>query len=188
MIHVRWQRTARSFVLTGAIIPRPMRACWGHLETLIDVNVMKMLKWAAAAVVAMFCAAAITPKQAHAQTDVRPQRPRQERNRIRADEIAQANSGSVYQLIQNRRGMWLMRSTQATDLTGSAGKMLVYLDGAKLDGIDDLRQIPAAGVRMVEFLTPGETEHRLGEYTSIGTIRVVTRDEPQADSAHAGHD
>jgi hypothetical protein len=144
---------------------------------------MKMLKWAAVAVVAMGCVAAITPKAAHAQTDVRPQRPRQERNRIRADEIAQSSAASVYQLIESRRGMWLMRSTQPTDLTGSSGKMLVYLDGAKLDGIDDLRQIPAAGVRMVEFLTPGEAEHRLGEYTTIGAIRVLTRDEPQADSA-----
>ncbi|HET7462946.1 MAG TPA: hypothetical protein VFJ82_16965 [Longimicrobium sp.] len=144
---------------------------------------MKMLKWSAAAVVAMCCAAALAPVGAHAQTDVRPQRPRQERNRIRADEIAQSNAASVYQLIQARRGMWLMRSTQPTDLTGSSGKMLVYLDGAKLDGLDDLRQIPAAGVRMVEFLTPGETEHKLGEYTTIGAIRVLTRDEPQADSA-----
>lgn len=148
---------------------------------------MKMLKWTAAAMVAM-CVAAIAPHDAHAQSDVRPQRPRQERNRIRADEIARANAGSVYQLIQARRGMWLMRGTQSTDLTGTgSGKMLVYLDGAKLDGLDDLRQIPAAGVRMVEFLTPGETEHKLGEYTTIGTIRVVTRDEPQADSAHGGH-
>jgi len=149
---------------------------------------MKMLKWAAVAVVATFCAAALSPSDAHAQTDMRAQRPRQERNRIRADEIEQSHAASVYQLIQARRGMWLMRSTQPTDLTGSSGKMLVYLDGAKLDGIDDLRQIPAAGVRMVEFLTPGETEHRLGEYTSIGAIRVLTRDEPQADSAHARHD
>lgn len=147
---------------------------------------MKRLKWAAAAIVAALCAAAVPPSQAHAQTDVRTQRPRQERNRIRADEIAQSNAASVYQLIQARRGMWLMRSTQPTDLTGSSGKMLVYLDGAKLDGLDDLRQIPAAGVRMVEFLTPGETEHKLGEYTTIGTIRVITRDDP-ADTTHADH-
>ena len=69
-----------------------------------------------------------------------------------------------------------------------AGKMLVFLDGAQLDGVEDLRQISTAGVRMVEFLSPGETEHKLGKYSVVGAIRVITReDSPQEDSARAAH-
>lgn len=147
---------------------------------------MKILKWTAAA--ALLCAAIAAPAQA--QSARQEQRPRQDRNRIRAEEIAQANASTVYQLIQARRGMWLMRN-QPTSLSDDpgAGKMLVFLDGAQLDGVDDLRQISTAGVRMVEFLSPGETEHKLGRYSVVGAIRVVTRESsPQEDSARAGHD
>ncbi|HEU4557694.1 MAG TPA: hypothetical protein VFS20_07585 [Longimicrobium sp.] len=146
---------------------------------------MKILKWAAAA--ALLCAAIALP--AEAQSARQEQRPRQERNRIRADEIAQSNASTVYQLIQARRGMWLMRN-QPTSLgeDPGAGKMLVFLDGAQLDGVEDLRQIATTGVRMVEFLNPGETEHKLGRYSVVGAIRVVTRESsPQEDSARAAH-
>jgi hypothetical protein len=41
-------------------------------------------------------------------------------------------------------------------------------------------------VQLIEFLTPAETEHRLGKYTTIGAIRVLSRDDTvRADSAHA---
>ena len=71
------------------------------------------------------------------------------------------------------------------------GQLLVFYDGAQLGGVDDLRQVPLAGVQLIEFLTPAETEHRLGKYTTIGAIRVSSRDDtvqpPPADSAHATH-
>ena len=139
---------------------------------------MKILKWTLAA--ALLCAALASPAQA--------QRTRQDRNRIRAEEIAQSNASTVYQLIQTRRGMWLMRN-QPTSLGDDpgAGRMLVFLDGAQLDGVEDLRQLSTAGVRMVEFLNPGETEHRLGKYSVVGAIRVVTREDSPQDSARTAH-
>jgi hypothetical protein len=113
------------------------------------------------------------------------QRQRPERNRIRYDEIQQSHATTVYQLIQSKRGMWLMRSRNATDMTGTGqGGMLVFFDGAQLDGIEDLRDIPLANVRLVEFLSPHETEQKLGKYTTVGAIRVLTHDETvPADSA-----
>jgi hypothetical protein len=145
---------------------------------------MKILKWTAAA--ALLCAAIALPAQA--QSTRQEQRPRQERNRIRAEEIAQSNASTVYQLIQARRGMWLMRNqpTSLGDDPGT-GRMLVFLDGAQLDGVEDLRQIATAGVRLVEFLNPGETEHKLGKYSVVGAIRVVTREESPQDSARTAH-
>jgi hypothetical protein len=145
---------------------------------------MKILRWTAAA--ALLCAAIASP--AGAQSTRQEGRPRQERNRIRADEIAQSNASTVYQLIQARRGMWLMRNqpTSLGDDPGT-GRMLVFLDGAQLDGVEDLRQIATTDVRMVEFLSPGETEHKLGRYSVVGAIRVVTRDETPQDSARAAH-
>src|SRR4051812_12015144 len=131
---------------------------------------MKILRWTAAA--ALACALFAQP--AHAQQQRRP-----DRNRIRADEIEASHATTVYQLIQSRRGMWLMRShTTSADMSGTgAGTLLVFLDGAQLDGLEDLRDIPTAGVRVVEFLNPHETEQRLGKYTTIGAIRVLSHDD-----------
>ena len=137
---------------------------------------MKKLAWAAAALLA--CGLIASP--AHAQQHTRP-----ERNRIRAEEIHASNATTVYQLIQRSRGMWLMRN-QPTD--SGAGAMLVFYDGAQLEGVEDLRDIPLAGVQLIEFLNPSETEHRLGKYTTVGTIRVMSHDDTApADSAHAHH-
>ncbi|MFL5383976.1 MAG: hypothetical protein ACJ8GN_15750 [Longimicrobiaceae bacterium] len=140
---------------------------------------MKKLAWLAAAV--LCCGLIASPASA--------QRQRQERNRIRAAEIQASTAASVYQLIQTRRGMWLMRNQPSSMGDPGASALLVFYDNAQLNGLDDLRQMPLAGVQLIEFLTPGETEHKLGKYTTIGAIRVLTRDDtpqrPAADSARA---
>jgi len=144
---------------------------------------MKKLAWMAAAVL---CCALASPVSAQASA----QRQRTERNRIRAEEIQASNAASVYQLIQSRRGMWLMRNQPATLGEAGNGQLLVFYDGAQLGSVEDLRQMPLAGVQVIEFLTPGETEHRLGKYTTIGAIRVLSHDptaQPPADSTHAAH-
>jgi hypothetical protein len=138
---------------------------------------MKKLAWAAAALIG--CTLLASP--AHAQQHTRP-----DRNRIRAEEIQASYATSVYQLIQRSRGMWLMRN-HPTD--SGAGAMLVFYDGAQLESVEDLRDIPLAGVQLIEFLNPAETEHRLGKYTTVGTIRVMSHDDtaPPPDSAHVQH-
>lgn len=138
---------------------------------------MKKLAWMAA--VALLCGLIASPASAQ----------RRERNRIRADEIQASNAPSVFQLIQSRRGMWLMRNQSSNDMSGTgASALLVFMDGAQLEGVDDLRQLPIAGIALIEFLTPAEAEHKLGKYTTIGAIRVLTRDDTvAADSAHAAH-
>ena len=144
---------------------------------------MKHFRWIAAA--ALACGLLASP--ADAQQQRRP-----ERNRIRADEIAASIATTVYQLIQSRRGMWLMRNrTTDADMSGTGrGGMLIFLDGAQLETVEDLRDIPLQGVKLIEFLNPHETEQRLGKYTTIGTIRVLSRDDeappaPPADSARS---
>ena len=145
---------------------------------------MKKLAWAAAA----FLCCAFVASPAAAQHATSTQRQRQERNRIRVDEIQASNANSVYQLIQSRRGMWLMRDNQPTSLgENGGGQLLVFFDGAQLGGVEELREVPLAGVQVVEFLNPAETEHKLGKYTTIGAIRVLSHDDAQADSAHAAH-
>jgi hypothetical protein len=129
---------------------------------------MKKLAWMAA--LALVCGLIATP--AHAQ------RQRPDRNRIRFEEIQQSNATTVYQLIQSKRGMWLMRGRTTTDMSGTGmGGLLVFFDGAQLDNVEDLRDVPVANVRLVEFLSPHEAEQKLGKYTTVGAIRVLTHDE-----------
>lgn len=140
---------------------------------------MKMLSWTAAAI--LCCGLIASPAEAQ-------RAPRQDRNRIRFEEIQASQASNVYQLIQARRGMWLMRSRTATDMGNSGSGMLVFMDGAQLGGVEDLREIPLASVRVVEFLNPSETERHLGKYTTIGAIRVLSHDDTPAapaDSARA---
>jgi hypothetical protein len=133
-----------------------------------------MKKLAVAAAALLFCALFASPASAQ----------RQDRNRIREAEIAQSNAITVFQLVQTRRGMWLIRN-QPTALDG-AGGLLVFVGGAQLDGVEDLRQVPTAGVQLVEFLSPAQTERQLGKYTTIGAIRVLYRDDTApADSTRA---
>lgn len=137
---------------------------------------MKKLALAAAAL--LVCAVTASPASAQ----------RQDRNRIRVAEIQASHATTVYQLIQQRRGMWLMRNN-STDMSGNQGAgMLVFLDGAQLESVNDLREVPLAGVQLIEFLNPADTERRLGKYTTVGAIRVLHRDDtvaPPADSARA---
>jgi hypothetical protein len=110
------------------------------------------------------------------------QRTRPERNRIRAEEIRQSDATNVYQLIQARRNAWLSRRHNV-DVNEERNEIVVFLDNAQLSGVDELQQVPVANVQMVEFLTAGESEFRLGRSSPNGAIVVTTTKVP-AEPAH----
>jgi hypothetical protein len=128
---------------------------------------MKKLAFVAAAV-ALFAALA---SPASAQST---QRVRRERNHIRLEEIQQSNATNAFDLIQGLRPIWLTRM-HPTDLHGDHGEqILVYVDRAPLSSIEELRQVSLNGVQQIDFLSPGETEFRLGKYSPNGAIVIVT--------------
>jgi hypothetical protein len=60
--------------------------------------------------------------------------------------------------------------------------LIVLLDQTQLGGVDELKQIPIAGVYSVEFLSPAQARIRLDRTTRDGAIIVHTSaaDDPGA--------
>jgi hypothetical protein len=114
---------------------------------------------------------------AHAQAKA----PRPSRNRISTQEIAEARTNSVYELIQSKRGFWLSR-------LGNTGPsdVLVFLDSGQLGGLDELKSVPSLGLASVEFLDAGQAYFRFGKPSHDGAI-VVHTTSTAADSARESH-
>ncbi len=108
---------------------------------------------------------------------------------ITTAEIRQAGKQNVYDLVAALRPDWLitrgvhsMRETPRGQSVGNgvlitdpgAPTIIVYLDGARLGGVEALRQISPAEVTVLEFLTPAEASQRFGAGHSHGAIVVST--------------
>ena len=102
------------------------------------------------------------------------------RNRILRDEIAQSHATSVYDLVRSRRPAWLNRQ-HATSLSGESAELAVFVDGARLESIAELRQVSAVNAEKVEFLSAAQAEFRFGQGSPNGAIVVTSRTaQPQA--------
>jgi hypothetical protein len=132
---------------------------------------MKKLSWRAV----WLLAAVLTVAPAHAQTG-------RNRNRIEREEIDAAHAATVYDLVHSRRPAWLNRQ-HPTGLSNANPELRVFVDGARLEGVDELRQVAAANAERVEYLTSGQTEFRFGEFAPNGSIVVTSRGSQQN---HAG--
>lgn len=109
------------------------------------------------------------------------------RNIITTAEIRQSGKADVYSVVASLRPEWLVtrgtHSMRETPQGGSVGRsvvitdegdpsIVVYLDDVRLGGIGELRQIGAAEVTHVEYLTPAEATLRFGAGHSHGAIVV----------------
>lgn len=129
--------------------------------------------------------------------------PRQERNRISAEEVRRSTATDAYQLVQSLRSIWLARhearlrtppgppvrrdpegpiaqptspAVQAAqaDEPEEADGLIVLLDAALLGGRESLREIPIDRIDFVEFLTPEQARMRYDRRARDGAIVVHT--------------
>lgn len=109
------------------------------------------------------------------------------RNIITTAEIRQSGKADVYSIVSSLRPEWVVtrgtHSMRETPQGGSVGRrvvitdegtpsIVVYLDRVRLGGIGELRQISAAEVTLVEYLTPSEATLRFGGGHTHGAIVV----------------
>jgi hypothetical protein len=115
--------------------------------------------------------------------------PRVAHQPITLEEITRsAGSGSVYELIHALRPNWLnLRGIDAltegpeilqidgqqVDLEGQP-RLTVYLNLAKLGSVNELKQLPIAGVQAIRYFTGAEATYRWGAGNSHGAIQVLT--------------
>ncbi|MFL5385607.1 MAG: hypothetical protein ACJ8GN_24065 [Longimicrobiaceae bacterium] len=147
----------------------------------------------------LLLAALAAPAHAQRVTAV----PRQERNRISAEEVQRSTATDAYQLVQSLRSVWLSRrearlrttpgppvrrdpegpiaqatspavqAAQANEAEGADG-LIVLLDAALLGGPESLREIPVNRIAFVEFLTPEQARLRYDRRARDGAIVVHT--------------
>ena len=88
--------------------------------------------------------------------------------RITAQEIADAGLPTAYDLVERLRRPWLRRS-------GAGGDVVVYVDGRKLGGADELRNMPATTVAELQYVANEEAVRRWGGDIKGAVIVVVVR-------------
>jgi hypothetical protein len=133
---------------------------------------MKKLLWLAAGVLALTFAAA--PGEAQGRN----------RNRIEREEIEQSHASSVLQLIRSRRSAWLNRQHPAGFQNGGNSQLMVFVDRARLDNVQELQQVACADAETVEFLTPAQTEYRFGVTSANGAIAITSRGTRATPTEH----
>jgi len=93
------------------------------------------------------------------------------RETVAFEEILEAKQTNVYDLIRAHRPLWLHTRGAAR----SAGAdVMVYLDGSRLGGSGELRDIPTAIVTGIQFMDAREATTRWGANHGNGAILVST--------------
>lgn len=94
---------------------------------------------------------------------------------VGSSELSLGGGGSAYDVILRLRPQFLVARTAA--ITGDAygGRPVVYLDGMRLGGIEELRSISSTMLGEVRFLSPVVGSERFGRYHAGGVIAISTR-------------
>ena len=100
-----------------------------------------------------------------------------QRGVIGADEIAHSPYGTLYEAVQRLRPEYLRTRGVATFAGGTMemASPVVYCDRMRLGGIEWLRNIQAADVVEVRFLSANEAQFRYGSGHLGGVIDVRTK-------------
>ena len=95
---------------------------------------------------------------------------------LAASEIALApGGGSAYDVVLRLRPQFLNARAVSFSPDPYAGRPVVYLDGIRLGGIEELRTISASMVGEMRFLTPVAGNEAFGRYHPGGVIAIRSR-------------
>ncbi|MEX1185868.1 MAG: hypothetical protein WEA80_04705 [Gemmatimonadaceae bacterium] len=101
--------------------------------------------------------------------------PGRSRNFIPQEEIRAQVSGTALDAVRVLRPTWLVkRGPQSVSFEAD---IWVYLDRARLGGVESLREIAAGNVAWMEFLNPAAANYRFGAGHPHGAI-VVSLSDP----------
>jgi hypothetical protein len=105
-----------------------------------------------------------------------PSSPRVDSRVLTRDEIASANAGNLYEVVQRLRPQWL-RQPRATSLSGPGMLgVVVYQGNTRLGGTEALRQLHPgypAELRFLDGPQASNTLPGLGSRTVAGAIIIV---------------
>lgn len=89
-------------------------------------------------------------------------------------EIQDAGVGSIHDIVQRLRPAWL-RTRSGGSVNAMPQYAIVYIDGARVGGIETLRRLNAADVRTIRYLRGPDATTRFGTGHEGGAILVETK-------------
>jgi hypothetical protein len=96
------------------------------------------------------------------------------RNVLTHEQIQSVELISAYDTIERLRPEWL-RSRGAASVTRPTSEWaMVYVDGARIGGLDALRSVRTMDVREIRYLTGTEATNQFGTGVPGGVIHVIT--------------
>ena len=100
-------------------------------------------------------------------------------NTLTAEEIAEVNALTAYEVVELARPRWLTPRTLRAGATPSMGSdrggPAVYLDGVRVGTLEELRRVRADRVALMEYMSPSDATNRFGTNHDAGAILVTTR-------------
>ncbi|MGH7476966.1 MAG: hypothetical protein ACRELD_11795 [Longimicrobiales bacterium] len=90
---------------------------------------------------------------------------------LAADEIAAAHVATAYQAVTALRPQFLRWTRGPED---ELHRLVVYLDGIRVGGVEELERIPALSVSQIRFLTAWKASALYGPGHPLGALDVRT--------------
>jgi hypothetical protein len=108
---------------------------------------------------------------------------KKQRDLITAEEIAKNPAADAYQLVQSLRPAWFRTRGAASasvsaDAMGNAtvpGGIVVYVDGIKVGGVEELKNVSSDRVLELRFVNASDATTKYGTGHTAGAIEVTTR-------------
>ena len=100
-------------------------------------------------------------------------RPRRDRSKIMAEELADRTEADLLSYLQGSRPQWLrIRGKGSINMSE---QVWVYRDGVKIGGVSALRQIRLNEIREIQHMDGPQATQRYGLDHGAGAIFVLTR-------------
>ena len=103
-----------------------------------------------------------------------PPGPRQDRNKITAEQLTRVASENLYDAVRLLQPQWLQDRGPNSFSSGPA-TAVVYIDGSRAGGLDNLRNVPVNAVVEIKYLPAAEASARYGMDVPRGVIEVSTK-------------
>ena len=99
---------------------------------------------------------------------------RRSRELLTEAEIEDAGVGTTYDIVQRLRPAWL-RTRSTGSMRSSPQYAIVYIDGARVGGLEMLRRINSTDVRTIRYLGGPDATTRYGTGHEGGAILIETK-------------
>ncbi len=93
---------------------------------------------------------------------------------ITAEELEGAGANTLYEAVARLRPHFLKSRTVTAYGRQETSPLMLYVDGEKMESIDDLRRVPLPEVREVRFYEPQLANLRFARYNNAGGAVAVS--------------